>query len=175
MAKKKKDGEVELKDILGTASMFRSRLNSKVVDIGGVKFTISALPSLLTTYISSISVDDGGKYDSGMAIVLYLRHGITNIEGLLDEEGKPIEFKTYKVNLIGREFNVIEDSLLDGLPPGILVYLGSVVSAVMSLSEEELNKLDFTIRSRSNTSPATKPVVAKGEKSNDATGAQTGQ
>lgn len=148
---------VSQKEIEGT----RGRPAPRTAGIQGVKFDIRPLPNIVQTHITGGMINIDGSIDLGFRMIEYIRFGVTKVcdtEGVViktfkhdedDEDEKPKNiFRTEKV--MGRPYEALSLDFVDTeLPPDVLDTLFHWIYGLTHLSEEEIEKLDFTIPSLS--------------------------
>lgn len=68
---------------------------------------------------------------------LVCRHGIKGWANFQDAKGNDIPFKTRKKNVVGNNYEIVDDAVLSKVPSDVLAELGAKIIALNEVPEEE--------------------------------------
>lgn len=146
---KKKDKELKVKEVATNKipGLFVSRITSEECEIRGTVFTIETIPKNVKRYAISKfknlhSVNQISK--TLELITLIFRLGCTSIVGLKDSDGDDVIVKREDIKIDGANRKIIPERITECLPDELISTLGARILTIDSLTDSELNKLDFT-------------------------------
>ncbi len=65
-----------------------------------------------------------------------VRHGLVGIENFADAKGKPIKFLTKDINIAGREYRVVADSVMNVLGLRLISELASQIKEMSEVKSD---------------------------------------
>lgn len=143
------DNELKIESFAKLPNLFAARMSSSQVKYGGISFSIESLDNTIATYISGMCIESDGTLNQGALIYWTNRYGIRDVSGLITREGEAVPFEMEKVKVLGREYDRMTAGFYDRLPPEILPVLYYEINKLSALTDEELDKVDFTMASLS--------------------------
>lgn len=67
----------------------------------------------------------------------YLRFGLKDVVNLIDDQGNPVEFKTKKIKQGGKEYDIVDDSVINAIPANIRLEVALKIQVVNEFTKEE--------------------------------------
>jgi hypothetical protein len=74
---------------------------------------------------------------SGAMHVDVVRHGLKGFTNFLDRDGRPVEFKTKKVNVQGRTVELVSDMVLDSMPLNVIEEMSEFIQSLTRLPDPD--------------------------------------
>lgn len=68
----------------------------------------------------------------------FVKFGLKGLQNWLDDKDSPIEFKTERVNVFGKSYTLVTDSILEGFPSELITELAEAIIDINNLSESDV-------------------------------------
>lgn len=142
----KKDVEKTVMEVATSTEpgLFVSRISTEKVKVRGTTFVLETIPKNVKRYAISKFRGISSMARTQDLITLIFRLGCTDIIGLKGTDGEDIKVKLETIKIDGADRKILPEKITEGLFDDLLTKLGTRVLTINSLSDEELDKLDFT-------------------------------
>ena len=144
---------VTLTEVESVPSLYRERMTGDTLHFGDVAVRVESLAHIEFKVVRGES-DEAAMFDWVLAF------GIKDINGLKDENGKDVPFKTEKVRIGRRSFDAVPGELLDGINGVAQEAIADRIIELTSLTYADAERLGFSQLSTANA--GTDVPTAKG-------------
>lgn len=121
--------------------LYRKRMIGGTAKWKDVEFDFRALTIAEVRALRLFSAEDGDS-----SVDWTVAFGVTDIRGLTDEDGEPVEVQRAEVDVLGRKLTPLDIEFVRDINKSVRAQLANQIIQISSLSDGEEIRLDFTYR-----------------------------